>query len=73
MQINAEVATVAEAVTESVTRNCIVRVASTPKTRAELLDICEDNVESDELEFWGTTEAGDNWRVHCASPGNWNA
>jgi len=65
--------TVAEAIAESAANNSVTRVVSTPATRAELLNLCDDSAESDELEFWGVTDDGDNWRVHCASPGNWGA
>ena len=65
-----ESATVAEAIAESVAHDSIARVISTPATRRELLDLCDDSAESDELEFWGETDEG-TWRVHCASPGNW--
>jgi len=65
--------TAADAISESIARNCIARVTSTPENRNYLMDRCEAMTEADELEFWGQTETGDDWRVHCASTGNFGA
>jgi len=56
------------AIEHSVLNTCIARVVSTPQTREQLALVCDDSSESaDEIEFWGETDNGDPWRVHCVN------
>lgn len=59
-------ATAAEAIEASAQHGDITRCANTPANLEALLVECDDNVEGDELEYWGVDDDGDSWRVHVA-------
>tara|TARA_R110000868_G_C10816867_1_gene758288 strand:+ start:608 stop:1027 length:420 start_codon:yes stop_codon:yes gene_type:complete len=62
--------TALNAILDSITKNKIVTISADEvrfeeDVRYELMIQCEDNCESDGVaEYYGTDEAGDNWRVH---------
>jgi hypothetical protein len=58
---------VKNAINESILRDRIVLVEGTTENIEALDTACDDSVDNGpEIEFWGTDEDGDNWRVHAA-------
>lgn len=56
-----------EAIARSISHNEIVRLEYAKDTHDDLLAECDDCTEANgEFEFWGTDEAGNEWRVHMA-------
>jgi hypothetical protein len=55
------------AIDESVMHNATTYCLDTPENRATLLAECDDNVDADESEYWGTTDTGATWRVHLSA------
>lgn len=54
-------------IAQSIACNCVARAAATEDLDTDLLTMCDDHVENastDETEYWGTTDAGEEWRVH---------
>lgn len=59
--------TTSDAITQSVRTNSIVTMDHDASSYETLLVECDDHVENGDVEeFWGTTESGDEWRVHMA-------
>lgn len=58
--------TATDLIARSVSHTEIVTAAYDAEIAAALEAACEDSVEAndDVTEYWGTTEAGDEWRVH---------
>ncbi len=55
----------AEAAAEaSVMWNSVVRCWNTTDNRDWLMTHCDDSADGDELEYWGTDDSGQAWRVH---------
>lgn len=62
-----EISNIETAIKRSVSHSEIVSLEWTADLEAALLAECEDSVAtSDRVEAWGTTEDGDEWRVHLA-------
>ena len=53
------------AIARSVSHGEIVTVEDEPGLQDALLCACDDHVSANDVhEFWGTTDDGDEWRVH---------
>lgn len=60
--------TARQAIACSIAQNTIVHIDHSYEERQVLLARCDDYVDADEVsEFWGTTESGEDWRVHVRS------
>ena len=59
--------TAQQAIRQSIRQNEIVHLEYDEDIATELQFACDDSVVGNEVrEFWGTTEDGDEWRVHLA-------
>lgn len=57
--------TASDLISRSVSHNEIVTVDYTDDLAESLLVCCEDNTHGNtEIEYWGTTDDGNDWRVH---------
>jgi len=54
----------AEAAKASSAMNCVARCHDTTDNRDWLMTHCDDSADGDELEYWGTDDSGQAWRVH---------
>ena len=70
-------ARVTAAIKRSVSHNEIVHIDACPADLQSLLLASDDSVEIrgdegvvDLIEYWGTTDDGDEWRVHARPDGN---
>lgn len=65
--MKSDITTASEAIKESIMRNRIVNVNSSPEIVSDLLALCDDNTDSGYgesiTEYWGN-EDGEGWRVH---------
>ena len=63
--INEFMSTARDAILDSMMHTCIVTLDDEPGLRDELNIECEYSIETDALiEYLGTDDEGDNWRVH---------
>jgi len=53
-----------EAADASSAMDCIVWCWDTPDNRAWLMTHCDDSADGDALEYWGSDEMCQPWRVH---------
>lgn len=62
----------AQAIERSISHDEIVYIESSNDDLEHLLAECEESVDANGVwEFWGTTEDGDEWRVHVKGPIWW--
>jgi len=60
--------TIDDLITESVTHDQIAHATATPELLADLTAQCDDSVQNDDvMEFWGTRDDGEEWRVHLTT------
>ena len=62
------ICTADDAIARSIHHNEIVHLDYCSSLNMDLRDVCEDSRAHDDVtEIWGTTEDGDQWRVHLHS------
>ena len=59
--------TAAEAIEASASSNRTTHCERTEQNFDTLLVECDSGSDGDESEFWGMTDDGHLWRVHCAA------
>lgn len=70
MYMDTTTLTAEELISESITHTTIANAAYTPELAASLMALSDDSVETTSvLEYWGTDDEGNAWRVHLGRGG----